>query len=181
MKRTLTLSATLAMITGALMVASAIDASAGEFRRDRTLTGPRGGTAERSITRGEQGGATINRRVQGPAGRGFTSETNRKCANGECAREGTLTTNSGKTFTGSGTATRNDDGTVTRQGTVTGQNGGVFNRNCTGGACTGSGTTAAGKEYTTSSTLNRNPDGTFTRETTVTGPNGGTATYNKTR
>jgi hypothetical protein len=168
-------------MAGALLILSAIDASAGEFRRDRTLTGPRGGTAERSITRGEQGGATINRRVQGPAGRGFTSETNRNCGNGECTREGTLTTNSGKTFTGSGTATRNEDGALVRQGTVTGPNGGVFNRNCTGAACTGTRTTADGKEYNSSSTVTRNEDGTFTRETTITGPNGGTATYNKTR
>jgi hypothetical protein len=77
--------------------------------------------------------------------------------------------------------TRNEDGAVVRQGTVNGSNGGVFNRNCTGASCTGTGTTASGKEYTTDSSVTRNDDGTFTRNTTVTGPNGGTSTFSKTR
>ena len=201
MKRTFTLSATLAVLTGALVIASAIDASAREVRRSQTYTGARGGVVNRTVTR-EPGQRSVEKSVQAPNGRTWnrsatttrnpdgslthesTAKTptggvfNRTCANGACTGSGT--TGAGNSYTSSSIGTRNPDGTFTRQNAITTENGGVFNRTCTGASCTGSGTTAAGKEFTTSSQVTRNPDGTFTRETTITGPNG-SATYNKTR
>jgi hypothetical protein len=101
----------------------------GQATRNQSITTQDGKTYNRSVNRSyDKATGTYSRSVTSPKGN-TRSATGTVGADG--ARTGTVTSSSGKTATTSGSTVRNEDGSVTRSGSITTESGQSFSRSAT--------------------------------------------------
>lgn len=95
------------MLAGAMLMAGAVAADAGDWSRSRTITGPYGGQRTFHSHGDCYGGACESRQVwTGPAGHSVTRDGRSHCSSGHCEREASWTDRLGRQWTTRRSVTR---------------------------------------------------------------------------